>query len=117
MITSPTRSFAPLCLLALVSLAPAAFAATPVDAAPQRVVRRDDLDLSREPAVRILYQRLKLAAADVCPAGGRDTARNVRAQQCQAEVLDRAVADARLPRLTALHRERGGAAIDRLARR
>jgi hypothetical protein len=60
---------------------------------------------------------LKLAAADVCPAGGRDTARNARALRCRADVLDRAVADARVPRLTALHRERGGAATDRLARR
>lgn len=97
---------APLLLVLATLAAPAGLAA---DAgAPRVVVRTDDLNLTADRGVRILYQRLKFAAADVCPAGGRDAARALRARACQAAVLERTVAAAALPQLTALHRDRSG---------
>lgn len=95
-------------LLVLATLVtPAGFAG--VDDTPSVVVRTDDLNLGAERGVRILYQRLKFAAADVCPADGRDSTRATRARNCRTAVLDRTIAQAALPELTALHRERSGA--------
>lgn len=78
-------------------------APVPVGDVLTAIVRVDDLDLGKEHGVRILYQRLQLAAEAVCPGSARDALRAARARACQADALDRAVDVARLPQLTALH--------------
>ncbi|MET0293014.1 MAG: UrcA family protein [Steroidobacteraceae bacterium] len=103
------------CLVAASLVTPVALPAA--TEAPTQTVRVTDLDLSQSRDVGILYQRLKFAAAAVCPTTGRDTARAARARACQEAVLDRTVSEARLPQLTAFHRERAGGREARLAQR
>lgn len=109
--------------LPLLAAAAALFAALPAaaapatDDAPRTVVRTDDLDLTRDRGVRILYQRIQFAAQALCPASARDPARASRASVCRAAVIDRAVAGAGVPRLMALHRELGGRGTERVASR
>jgi UrcA family protein len=102
------------CLILVALVASPTFAGADV---PSEVVRVADLDLSRDRDVGILYQRLRFAAAAVCPASGREPARAALARACRETVLDRTVDEARVPRLTALHRGKAGAREDRLARR
>lgn len=78
----------------------------------QLVVSYADLDLTRDEAVVVLYQRLKHAARSVCGTtdygiGARIIPRSVlqARQACAVQALDQAVAGVHNPHLTALHNQ------------
>jgi UrcA family protein len=67
-------------------------------------VRYGDLDLSRDEGVRVLYGRLRAAAANVCgPRTYRDLATLRLWRECRDQTLERAVGQIGNPRLAALH--------------
>ena len=73
---------------------------------PSVTVRYADLNLNTSAGVRELYARLRAAARRVCNVGAATGLVNVMAARgCYDDVLSTAVADARLPTLTALHRD------------
>lgn len=110
-----------LSFLAVLAAAPVATAGTTsgggAEPLPQRLVPAADLDLTTAAGVATLYRRLNAAAARVCPAADRDLQRTSIANKCRLRVLDEVVGRVALPRLTALHRDRGGRLPDRLASR
>ncbi|MFO1465280.1 MAG: UrcA family protein [Steroidobacteraceae bacterium] len=81
--------------------------ASPADAAqarPRVAVRYVTEELTTERGVKVLYARLKNAALEVCPgADDRDVGRAAPARACYDAALADAVAQVRLPRLTAMH--------------
>jgi UrcA family protein len=79
------------CLLGLNGVGPAAARAlTDEDAPLSKVVRYADLDIQNPVGAEALYRRIRLAAADVCPAAphpGQLVGRNA----CVKDAIDRAV--------------------------
>lgn len=76
---------------------------------PAVAVRYDDLNLATDAGARMLYTRLRHAAARVCPGvHDRDMGRASRARACRDSAVAAAVARVASPPLAALH-ARGGA--------
>jgi UrcA family protein len=88
-------------LLALLSAASLAGA----PAAPMTTVKYADLNLSTASGVTALYQRIERAATEVCqlPQGTRQLKLETELKACRAEATDRAVGQADLPKLSAMH--------------
>lgn len=87
---------------------PASGATAASAGAPAIVVRYGDLDLSREEGLRVLYRRLRQAAAQVCrPEEGRDLTRRRRSRECREAAISDAVARSGNARLSAMHAARG----------
>jgi UrcA family protein len=86
-------------------------AATPDDAAPTIVVRYGDLNLATEAGARALYQRLSIAAREVCPLeDSKSLAQMAYSHTCRSQAIARAVHDINSPQLAALqagHTNRG----------
>ena len=105
-VTRPTQVFAALVLLAFG--ARLATAAPPSSAQePSTVVRFHDLNLANAKDVAILYVRITRAARWVCRDDDRslrDIPRLQRLQECVDTTIERAIADANRPALTAFHR-------------
>jgi UrcA family protein len=81
-----------------------AFASTPAEERPIRVVQFADLDLSRPAGISALYGRIETAANNVCEsASNREMARYVRWHLCLNHAIARAVADLGIPALTKYH--------------
>ena len=74
-----------------VSVAVGAYAGEPADGVPTRTVRYADLDLGTQAGVATLYNRIRLAAEEVCGGvGSPELARAAVAKAC----VDRAIAGA-----------------------
>jgi len=83
-------------------------------AAPQITVSYRDLDLSRPADTHVLYRRLRLAAAEVCPhISSLDMLGRVAAQRCFNAALEQAVLQINAPQLLSLHRAQTGALAGR----
>ena len=84
-------------------LSGASLADTP--AAPMTTVKYADLNLSTSSGVAALYQRIERAATEVCqlPQGTRQLKLETELKACRAEATDRAVGQANLPKLSAMH--------------
>jgi len=69
------------------------------------IVRVADLDLTREPDARVLYQRIGRAARAVCRADefSADPRKGLHSRQCREAAISDAVARADAPLLTAIH--------------
>ena len=90
----------------LSSLAVAANSVTLSDEVPSVVVRYGDLNLASEAGARKLYQRLTVAAQEVCPAqDAHSLALLSYNRTCRANAIARAVHEINSPRLAALHAE------------
>jgi UrcA family protein len=98
------------CFLACAAGAIASLAlAQPSHAADSRVVRFDDLNLRADAGVARLYDRLRVAARQVC---GASYTTNLYAKtsyrRCVSETLSRAVAEVDVAELTARHEKQDG---------
>jgi UrcA family protein len=84
----------------------AAQAATSTDEVPSVVVRYGDLDLSTTEGARVLYQRISVAARQVCPAPvTRVLALAFKDRACREAAIERAVNTVNNPRLAAMRSE------------
>jgi UrcA family protein len=93
--------------IAVFALAASAFGPAPAIAAGTdgpallKHVSYDDLDLSREPGARKLYQRIKSAAEGVCaPFNGRGLSQYMNQVNCVTSAIERAVKQVNEPMLT-----------------
>ena len=102
-----TRLFAlTLAAFAMASAAVAPASAQPRDTAPAITVEYDDLTLSSRSDAEDMLGRLEVASRRVCATAGhgmRGVARFQARQTCEAEALNRAVAQLDAPVVTALH--------------
>jgi UrcA family protein len=75
------------------------------ETAPMTTVKYADLNLASRSGIAALYQRIDRATAEVCqlPQGTRQLKLETELKACRAQALDRAVAEANLPQLSALH--------------
>ncbi len=90
----------------------AALADAPAD--PAKAVKFADLNLSSPEAVATLYQRIERAADQVCqmPKGTLQLKLESELKACRKEATDRAILQANLPALSALHLARTGRKAD-----
>jgi UrcA family protein len=92
------------CLLA--GTVGAAQAATSEDAVPRIVVRYGDLDLSTTDGARVLYQRISVAAHQVCPfEHSRAVSQIGKNRACREAAIERAVNAVNSPQLVAMRSE------------
>ena len=92
------------CLLA--GTVGAAQAATSADAVPTIVVRYGDLDLSTTDGARVLYQRISVAARQVCPYEVTKVLSQIgKNRACREAAIERAVSAVNNPQLVAMRSE------------
>ncbi|HEY2590396.1 MAG TPA: UrcA family protein [Steroidobacteraceae bacterium] len=101
------KSIAPICALAVLVVSRYASAAThPSIEFPSQTVHFADLDIARGTGSAALYQRLDLAARDVCRGLSQDRDRNLRQvrpyHDCVRTAIREAVANVNAPALTAI---------------
>jgi UrcA family protein len=98
-------------LLAVLGSA-ASLADTPL--APTATVKYADLNLSSASGVAVLYRRIESAAAEVCqlPQGTHQLKLETELKSCRAQATDRAVGQANLPKLSAMHFAKTGRQVD-----
>jgi len=84
----------------------AAQAATSTDAVPTIVVRYGDLDLSTTDGASVLYQRISLAARQVCPFEVTKVLSQIgKSRACREAAIERAVNAVNNPHLVAMRTE------------
>ena len=81
---------------------------------PMTTVKYADLNLSTSSGVAALYQRIERAAVEVCqlPQGTRQLRIEAELKACRADATDRAVGQANLPKLSAMHYAKTGRQVD-----
>jgi len=72
---------------------------------PTKTVNYADLNLHSPAGLAALYQRIEVAAIAVCdlPQGTQQLKLESDLKSCRADAVDRAIVQANLPRLNALH--------------
>ena len=82
-----------------------AFAQGPTDTSvPAVTVKYSDLNLAQPSAVEVLYRRVQVAAQEVCSHGQtRELARQVVADKCVHQAMDKAIQKIDVPQLNAIH--------------
>jgi UrcA family protein len=104
--TAPLGRIAVLVGCLFAGAAGAAQAAVPADTAPSVVVRYGDLDLSTTEGVRALYQRISVAAREVCPyEDSKQLSLVALNHNCREAAIERAVASVHNTQLAALRSE------------
>src|SRR5215469_13804493 len=97
--------------VALASICTIANAGNP-DQPAQRTVRFADLDLSRPAGVAVLYQRIRVAAREVCPPfNQRDLVLRATSRSCVRDAIDHAVVDVHSLTLSRYHQTKTDALI------
>jgi UrcA family protein len=82
----------------------ASAAGTPAADAPSVVVHYADLNLATEQGARALYQRIAIAAWNVCPVeDNRDLRAAAERRTCREQAIARAVRDVGTPLLAAVY--------------
>jgi UrcA family protein len=102
--TIRTRLYAAICVLfgsAAVG-APWAQAQASDQDPPSKTVKFADLNLQTVEGAKVLYQRIRFAANEVCAPTGRDPVARVAAKVCIDTAIDNAVRAVDAPYLTAL---------------
>lgn len=81
---------------------------------PAKTVSYADLNLKSQAGVATLYQRIKKAAFEVCqiPVGTHQIRIEQELKACKEDAVDRAIAQANVPMLTALHQSKTGRKVD-----
>jgi UrcA family protein len=82
---------------------------------PAKTVKFADLDIQTVEGAKVLYQRIRVAAARVCREVARDPVMREGAQGCIDEAIDKAVKKVDAPYLTALRFGNGNNGNVRLA--
>jgi UrcA family protein len=82
---------------------------------PSKTVKFADLDIQTVEGAKVLYHRIRVAAAEVCEPIGRDAILREAAPQCVATAIDNAVKKVNAPYLTALRFGNGNNGNVRLA--
>ena len=82
---------------------------------PAKTVKFADLDIQTVEGAKVLYQRIRVAAARVCREVARDPVMREGAQGCIDEAIDKAVKKVDAPHLTALRFGNGNNGNVRLA--
>lgn len=104
----------PVSYLGWIATVTLAFAAMTADAEapdnlPRKTVSYEDLDLTQAADTRVLYQRLRMASAQVCqPLEGKDLQRQLQYRRCYRNALEGAVASVDNAQLTAFHQSTSG---------
>ena len=77
---------------------------------PQKSVSHADLNLNSSAGVAALYKRIESAATEVCqlPQGTRQLKLETELKACRADATDRAIMQANLPALSAMHLAKTG---------
>lgn len=97
--------------VAMASICTIANAGSP-EQSTQRTVRFADLDLSRPAGIAVLYQRIRVAAREVCqPFSERDLMLLTDARSCFRDAIDHAVDDVHSPALSRYHQKKTEALI------
>ena len=97
--------------VAIASICTSANAGSP-DQSAQRTVRFADLDLSRPAGIAVLYQRIRVAAREVCqPFSERDLMLRTDARSCVRNAIDHAVDDVHSLTLSRYHQTKTEALI------
>ena len=97
--------------VAIASICTSANAGSP-DPSAQRTVRFADLDLSRPAGIAVLYQRIRVAAREVCqPFSERDLMLRTDARSCVRNAIDHAVDDVHSLALSRYHQTKTEALI------
>jgi len=97
--------------VAIASICTSANAGSP-DPSAQRTVRFADLDLSRPAGVAVLYQRIRVAAREVCqPLSERDLTLLAASRSSVRDAIDHAVDDIHSPTLSRYHQTKTEALI------
>ena len=97
--------------VAIASICTIANAGSPEQSA-QRTVRFADLDLSRTAGVAVLYQRIRVAAREVCqPVDERDMMLLAASRSCVRDAIDHAVDDVHSLTLSRYHQTKTEALI------
>jgi len=97
--------------VAIASICTSANAGSP-DQSAQRTVRFADLDLSRPAGVAVLYQRIRVAAREVCQTvDERDLMLLAASRSCVRDASDRAVDDVHSLTLSRYHQTKTEALI------
>jgi UrcA family protein len=81
---------------------------------PSKTVSYADLNLKSSAGVDALYKRIKKAAYEVCqlPTGTHQIRIESELKACKVDAVDRAIQQANLPMLTALHQSKTGRNVD-----
>jgi UrcA family protein len=81
---------------------------------PMKTVKYADLNLTSQTGVAAFYQRIERAAEEVCqlPQGTRQLKIESEIKACRNEATDRAISQANLPALSAMHFEKTGRKVD-----
>ena len=81
---------------------------------PSKTVSYADLNVNNSAGVEALYKRIKKAAYEVCqiPTGTHQIKIESEFKACKADSVDRAIKQANLPTLTALHQSKTGRNVD-----
>jgi UrcA family protein len=85
-----------------------------VPAEPTKTIQYADLNLKSSAGIATLYQRIERAARDVCqlPKGTLQLKLEKELKTCKMDATDRAVLQANLPALSALHVAKTGRKVD-----
>ncbi len=96
-------------LLAAAALCAALVTGARADNVAQMHVKYADLDVTGGAGAAVLYQRIKVAATQVCGLDGeRDLGRKAHAQACVDRAIAQAVAKVNAPALTGLYQTKAG---------
>ena len=103
-----------LCTAAVLSALPCGPTLADSPAEPTSTVSYADISLDAQSAATTIYRRIERAARAVCqiPEHTRQLAIESGIKACQAHAIDRAVRQANVEALTALHLERTGRPTD-----
>ena len=91
------------CLMGTVALCTALSASVKAEDVPSKVVRYNDLDISKADGAKVLYVRIRAAARHVCEiATGSEPILRPAFKSCVDYAMDKAVKDVNAPMLTYL---------------
>jgi UrcA family protein len=91
------------CLMIAAWACTLAVTAGAAESLPSKTVRYSDLDISKPEGAKVLYQRIRAAARDVCDLSiGGDAVLRVAAKACVDTAIDNAVRKVDSPALTSL---------------
>ena len=102
------------CVLGTAALGAVSTSVNATDDPPSKTVKFHDLDIAKEEGAKALYDRIRVAAQEVCAlSAGTDPIQRVGVQGCIRAAVDKAIKDVNAPMLT--HLRFGGSGDVRLA--
>jgi UrcA family protein len=91
------------CIMSTAALCVALSTSVEAEDAPSKTVRFNDLDISKSDGAKVLYNRIRAAAQDVCGLStGTDPILRMALKGCIEKAVDKAVKDVNAPMLTQL---------------